>query len=158
LDADDAVAVKRFFGELPAPIDHVLVAAYTRRSSYGPMLDSISEEVGQAVDRRVTQERVRQIPPFALCGCERRSGSRRAFEFCGSREREPCIDENALLRAGGFDDDCAGDGTSPAGGETRVSRLRRSPSCLRVRAGIRRSTSELPSDAAASRARQRRCV
>ena len=55
LDADDAVAVKRFFDELPAPIDHVLVAAYTRRSSYGPMLASPSEEVGQAVGRRVTQ-------------------------------------------------------------------------------------------------------
>jgi NADP-dependent 3-hydroxy acid dehydrogenase YdfG len=34
-DADDAAAVKRFFDALPAPIDHVLVAAYTRRS-YGP--------------------------------------------------------------------------------------------------------------------------
>ena len=55
LDADDAVAVKRFFGELPTPIDHVLVAAYTGRSSYGPMLASPSEEVGQAVGRRVTQ-------------------------------------------------------------------------------------------------------
>jgi NAD(P)-dependent dehydrogenase (short-subunit alcohol dehydrogenase family) len=55
LDADDAVGVKRFFDELPAPIDHVLIAAYTRRSSYGPMLDSPSEEVGQAVGRRVTQ-------------------------------------------------------------------------------------------------------
>ena len=31
-DADDAAAVKRFFDELPAPIDHVLVAAYTRGS------------------------------------------------------------------------------------------------------------------------------
>ena len=46
-DADDAAAVRRFFGELPAPIDHVLIAAYTRRS-YGPMLESSSEEVGQA--------------------------------------------------------------------------------------------------------------
>src|SRR6476469_1612323 len=35
-DADDAAGVKRFFDELPAPIDHVLVAAYTRRA-YGPM-------------------------------------------------------------------------------------------------------------------------
>jgi len=53
-DADDAAAVKRFFDDLPGPIDHVLVAAYTRRS-YGPMLDSPSEEVGQGVGRRVTQ-------------------------------------------------------------------------------------------------------
>jgi NAD(P)-dependent dehydrogenase (short-subunit alcohol dehydrogenase family) len=53
-DADDAAAVKRFFDELPAPIDHVLVAAYTRRS-YGPMLESSSEEVGAGVGRRVTQ-------------------------------------------------------------------------------------------------------
>jgi NAD(P)-dependent dehydrogenase (short-subunit alcohol dehydrogenase family) len=54
-DADDAADVKRFFDELPAPIDHVLVAAYTRRAPYGPMLESSSEEVGQGVGRRVTQ-------------------------------------------------------------------------------------------------------
>jgi NAD(P)-dependent dehydrogenase (short-subunit alcohol dehydrogenase family) len=53
-DADDAAAIKRFFDELPEPIDHVLVAAYTRRA-YGPMLDSPSEEVGQGVGRRVSQ-------------------------------------------------------------------------------------------------------
>jgi NAD(P)-dependent dehydrogenase (short-subunit alcohol dehydrogenase family) len=53
-DADDAAAVKRFFDELPAPVDHVLVAAYTRRS-YGPMLQSSPEEVGQGLGRRVTQ-------------------------------------------------------------------------------------------------------
>ena len=53
-DADDAAGVKRFFDELPAPIDHVLVAAYTRRSS-GPMLQLAPEEVGQGLGRRVTQ-------------------------------------------------------------------------------------------------------
>jgi NAD(P)-dependent dehydrogenase (short-subunit alcohol dehydrogenase family) len=53
-DADDAADVERFFDELPAPFDHVLVAAYTRRS-YGPMLELPSEEVGQGVGRRVTQ-------------------------------------------------------------------------------------------------------
>src|SRR5689334_11325522 len=53
-DADDAAEVKRFFDELPAPIDHVLIAAYTQRSPYGPMLESPSEEVGQGVGRRVT--------------------------------------------------------------------------------------------------------
>jgi NAD(P)-dependent dehydrogenase (short-subunit alcohol dehydrogenase family) len=53
-DADDPAAVKRFFGELDAPIDHVLVAAYTRRSQ-GPMLEIPSEEVGNGIGRRVTQ-------------------------------------------------------------------------------------------------------
>jgi NAD(P)-dependent dehydrogenase (short-subunit alcohol dehydrogenase family) len=53
-DANDAAAVKRFFDELPAPIDHVLIAAYTRRS-YGPMLESSPEEVGRGIGRRVTQ-------------------------------------------------------------------------------------------------------
>jgi NAD(P)-dependent dehydrogenase (short-subunit alcohol dehydrogenase family) len=53
-DADDAAGVRRFFDELPGPIDHVLVAAYTRRS-YGPMLEIPSEEVGQGIGRRVTQ-------------------------------------------------------------------------------------------------------
>jgi NAD(P)-dependent dehydrogenase (short-subunit alcohol dehydrogenase family) len=53
-DADDAVGVQRFFDELPAPIDHVLIAAYTPRS-YGPMLQSLPDEVGLGVGRRVTQ-------------------------------------------------------------------------------------------------------
>jgi len=53
-DADDAGAVERFFDELPAPIDHVLVAAYTS-GSYAPMLQRTSDEVGRAVGRRVTQ-------------------------------------------------------------------------------------------------------
>jgi len=53
-DADDAAAVKRFFDDLAAPIDHVFIAAHTRRS-YGPMLEMPSEEVGQGIGRRVTQ-------------------------------------------------------------------------------------------------------
>jgi NAD(P)-dependent dehydrogenase (short-subunit alcohol dehydrogenase family) len=53
-DADDAAAVKRFFDALAAPIDHVLIAAYTR-GSYGPMLDLPPDDVGQSVGRRVTQ-------------------------------------------------------------------------------------------------------
>jgi len=53
-DADDAAGVKRFFDELPAPIDHVLIAAYTR-ASYGPMLDRSPQDVGQGIGRRVTQ-------------------------------------------------------------------------------------------------------
>jgi NAD(P)-dependent dehydrogenase (short-subunit alcohol dehydrogenase family) len=53
-DADDAAAVKLFFDELPAPIDHVLIAAYTR-TSYGPMLASDPEEVGRGLGRRATQ-------------------------------------------------------------------------------------------------------
>jgi NAD(P)-dependent dehydrogenase (short-subunit alcohol dehydrogenase family) len=53
-DADDPAGVKRFFDGIPAPIDHVFIAAYTRRS-YGPMLDLPPEEVGQGIGRRVTQ-------------------------------------------------------------------------------------------------------
>jgi NAD(P)-dependent dehydrogenase (short-subunit alcohol dehydrogenase family) len=53
-DADDAAGVKRFFDGLPVPIDHLLVAAYTR-GVYAPMLERPSEEVGRAVGRRVTQ-------------------------------------------------------------------------------------------------------
>ena len=52
-DADDAVAVKRFFDELP-PIDHVFIAAYTS-GAHGPMLELPSEDVGRALGRRVTQ-------------------------------------------------------------------------------------------------------
>jgi NAD(P)-dependent dehydrogenase (short-subunit alcohol dehydrogenase family) len=53
-DANDAAAVKRFFDDLPGPIDHVLVAAYTSRF-YGPMLEHPSEDVGRAVSERVVQ-------------------------------------------------------------------------------------------------------
>jgi NAD(P)-dependent dehydrogenase (short-subunit alcohol dehydrogenase family) len=53
-DADDAASLKRFFDELPAPIDHVLIAAYTS-GAYAPLLERTSEEVGRAVGRRVTQ-------------------------------------------------------------------------------------------------------
>jgi NAD(P)-dependent dehydrogenase (short-subunit alcohol dehydrogenase family) len=53
-DADDAAAVERFFGDLPAPIDHVLIAAYTLRP-VGPMLSFPSEEAGRGVGQRVTQ-------------------------------------------------------------------------------------------------------
>jgi NAD(P)-dependent dehydrogenase (short-subunit alcohol dehydrogenase family) len=50
-DATDFNRLERFFDELRAPIDHVLIAAYTRRS-YGPMLEISSEEVGQGIGRR----------------------------------------------------------------------------------------------------------
>jgi NAD(P)-dependent dehydrogenase (short-subunit alcohol dehydrogenase family) len=53
-DADDADAVKRFFDDLPAPIDHVLVAAYTS-GAYAPLLQRPSEDVGRSLGRRVTQ-------------------------------------------------------------------------------------------------------
>jgi NAD(P)-dependent dehydrogenase (short-subunit alcohol dehydrogenase family) len=53
-DADDAAAVKGFFEGLPGPIDHVLVAAYTR-GAHGPMLETSSEAVGRTVGLRVTQ-------------------------------------------------------------------------------------------------------
>jgi len=53
-DANDAAAVKRFFDDLPGPIDHVLVAAYTS-TFYGPMLEHPSEDVGRAVSERVVQ-------------------------------------------------------------------------------------------------------
>lgn len=53
-DADDAGAVERFFDELPAPIDHVLVAAYTSRR-YLAMLETSSAEVGETVGRRIAQ-------------------------------------------------------------------------------------------------------
>ena len=52
---------------------------------------------------------------------ERLGEPRLAFEFCGSRQREPCIHENALLQVGGIDDDRADDETSPAGGDEHDS-------------------------------------
>jgi NAD(P)-dependent dehydrogenase (short-subunit alcohol dehydrogenase family) len=50
-DADDPEAVARFFLELPAPIDHVLITA--GGPSYGPMLELDSAQVRQALGSHV---------------------------------------------------------------------------------------------------------
>jgi NAD(P)-dependent dehydrogenase (short-subunit alcohol dehydrogenase family) len=46
-DADDAAALKRFFADLPDPIDHVLVTA--GGPDYGPLLEMSAEELRVAV-------------------------------------------------------------------------------------------------------------
>jgi NAD(P)-dependent dehydrogenase (short-subunit alcohol dehydrogenase family) len=50
-DADDPDAMKRFFGDLPASIDHVLVTA--GGPSYQPMLEMNSAQVRQAISSHV---------------------------------------------------------------------------------------------------------
>jgi NAD(P)-dependent dehydrogenase (short-subunit alcohol dehydrogenase family) len=46
-DATDAAAVARFFGELPTPIDHVMVTA--GGPHYGPLLEMDSAQVSQVL-------------------------------------------------------------------------------------------------------------
>jgi NAD(P)-dependent dehydrogenase (short-subunit alcohol dehydrogenase family) len=50
-DAADADALERFFQELPAPIDHVMVTAGGPR--YGPLLDMSSDDVRKALSEHV---------------------------------------------------------------------------------------------------------
>jgi NAD(P)-dependent dehydrogenase (short-subunit alcohol dehydrogenase family) len=50
-DANDAASVARFFQDLPAPIDHVLVTAGGPR--YGPLLEMDSDDVRQALSGHV---------------------------------------------------------------------------------------------------------
>jgi len=50
-DATDAASVQRFFGDLPAPIDHVMVTAGGPR--YGPLLEMDSDQVRQALSDHV---------------------------------------------------------------------------------------------------------
>jgi len=50
-DATDAASVQRFFGDLPAPIDHVMVTAGGPR--YGPLLEMDSDQVRQALTEHV---------------------------------------------------------------------------------------------------------
>ena len=50
-DANDSAALQRFFQELPAPIDHVLVTAGGPR--YGPLLDMDKDDVRQALGEHV---------------------------------------------------------------------------------------------------------
>ncbi len=50
-DANDPAALDRFFQDVPAPIDHVLVTA--GGPHYGPLLDMENEDVRQALSERV---------------------------------------------------------------------------------------------------------
>jgi NAD(P)-dependent dehydrogenase (short-subunit alcohol dehydrogenase family) len=50
-DANDNAALKSFFSELPAPIDHVLVTAGGPR--YGPLLDMDSAQVRDAISEHL---------------------------------------------------------------------------------------------------------
>jgi NAD(P)-dependent dehydrogenase (short-subunit alcohol dehydrogenase family) len=50
-DATDAAALKRFFGELPAPIDHVLVTG--PGPSYVPLLEMDADQVREALGDHV---------------------------------------------------------------------------------------------------------
>jgi NAD(P)-dependent dehydrogenase (short-subunit alcohol dehydrogenase family) len=50
-DANDTAALERFFRDLPAPIDHVMVTAGGPR--YGPLLKMDSAEVREALSDRV---------------------------------------------------------------------------------------------------------
>jgi NAD(P)-dependent dehydrogenase (short-subunit alcohol dehydrogenase family) len=50
-DANDAAALKRFFQDLPTPIDHVMVTAGGPR--YGPLLEMDSAQVREALSAHV---------------------------------------------------------------------------------------------------------
>ena len=50
-DASDPVALERFFGDLPAPIDHVMVTA--GRPRYGSLADMDYEETRQALEEHL---------------------------------------------------------------------------------------------------------
>ena len=52
-DANDAASVQRFFQDLPAPIDHVMVTA--GGPSYRPLLEMDPAEVSQALSGHVVQ-------------------------------------------------------------------------------------------------------
>ena len=52
-DVTDAAAVKRFFEDVPGPIDHVLVTAGGPR--YGPLLEMDSAQVREAISDHVVQ-------------------------------------------------------------------------------------------------------
>ncbi|MCW2690518.1 MAG: Carbonyl reductase family er 4, partial [Mycobacterium sp.] len=50
-DANDAASLERFFGDLPTPIDHVMVTA--GGPHYGPLLEMDSDQVRQALSGHV---------------------------------------------------------------------------------------------------------
>jgi len=52
-DVNDSAAVQRFFTELPAPIDHVMITA--GGPSYGPLLEMDSAQVRQAISGHVVR-------------------------------------------------------------------------------------------------------
>src|SRR3954471_19022123 len=50
-DATDAAGIERFFSDLPAPIDHVLVTA--GGPHYGPLLEMDSDQVREALSDHI---------------------------------------------------------------------------------------------------------
>ncbi len=52
-DATDAAALRGFFRDLPAPIDHVMITV--GRPTYGPLLEMDSAQVSQALSDHVVQ-------------------------------------------------------------------------------------------------------
>jgi NAD(P)-dependent dehydrogenase (short-subunit alcohol dehydrogenase family) len=52
-DANDAASLRRFFQDLPAPIDHVMVTA--GRPSYGPLLEMAADQVRRAISDHAVQ-------------------------------------------------------------------------------------------------------
>jgi NAD(P)-dependent dehydrogenase (short-subunit alcohol dehydrogenase family) len=50
-DANDAAALKRFFQDLPGPVDHIMIAA--GGPTYGPLLEMDSADVQQALSGRI---------------------------------------------------------------------------------------------------------
>jgi NAD(P)-dependent dehydrogenase (short-subunit alcohol dehydrogenase family) len=52
-DANESAAVQRFFAELPAPIDHVMVTA--GGPNYGPLLEMDAAQVRQAISGHVVR-------------------------------------------------------------------------------------------------------
>ena len=70
----------------------------------------------------------------ARCGSGRCWEPRRAFGFCRSREREPCIHKSALLPSRRSRRRPPGHGASPAGGESQLRRVAPSETRLHVRA------------------------
>ena len=86
-DATDAAAVKKFFEELPGPIDHVMVTA--GRPHYGPLLEmepaQVRESLGGhvALGLAVARAAVRKMRPGGTLVFMGDSGSRRVVPGIG---------------------------------------------------------------------------
>ena len=68
-DAFDPAALKRFFDDVPAPVDHVLVTAGS--PSYGPLLEMDPAELSRAVSNPMPA-----LPPISTTVWPSSSGSR----------------------------------------------------------------------------------
>ena len=103
---------------------------------WSPSLGCADLEHLAAIVEAETRRAAARDAPAAHRGSDPLSGLGRAFEFCGSQERVPCIQEIAVILADVHHGQQVDDVARRADGDLRDSRCPRVETCVRGGAGI----------------------